>query len=113
MQDDSNPLNDQTDVTAAAEANPDGIDGTQGSENSGGNEGADGPGSNAGDAPSSDGIGNYFHGGVIPGKSKSKDDTQINVTSGEAVLHRGVVEAMGKPFIDFLNNSIPNVLGGK
>lgn len=109
--DDQNPLND---IPDPGDENPDSIDATQGSQNSGSDQGADSAtGGNEGGSVSSNASGDYFHGGVVPGKSKSKDDTQINVTSGEAVLHRGVVEAMGKPFIDFLNNSIPNVLGGK
>ena len=83
----------------------DGVDGVD--SGASGASANDGGGANGGDG------GDFAKGGIIRGKGTSTSDSiNIKASDGEAVLHAGVVQALGKPFIDFLNTSIPNVLGG-
>lgn len=75
---------------------------------SGGDSGGDG-GAGGGDSTGGDGGvgGDSFHtGGYVTKTGKA------NLLSDEFVLHRGVVEAFGRPFLDSLNSGIPNVMGG-
>ena len=59
------------------------------------------------------GTGDYAKGGIIKGKGTSTSDSiSIKASDGEYMLPAHVVEAIGKPFLDHLVSSIPNVLDG-
>ena len=57
--------------------------------------------------------GNLAKGGIIRGKGTSTSDSiPINASDGEYMLPAHVVQAIGKPFLDHLISSIPNVISG-
>ena len=106
---------DAASVAAESAASDFGL-GESGSGSGSGDSGSGDSGSaSVGDSGSSGeaGLGGYAKGGLIKGKGTSTSDSIfIKASDGEYMLPIHVVEALGKPFLDRLVSSIPNVLDG-